>query len=87
MDKATKWLVEQYQDPAAAYSTEEWARMAGVPTKRVYRWFVRKKFIEPRTKGEEREEHVVTRDAIQGRWPDFWRSVRRRLADIAERSG
>lgn len=91
MDKATKWLVEQYESPRAAYTTAEWALMSGMPSRRVYRWLIRKKLIRPKRKtaskeGEPRQEHVVTRDAIQGAWPDFWRSIRRRLADIAERA-
>lgn len=94
MDKATKWLVEQYENPRAAYTTAEWALMSGMPSRRVYRWLIRKKLIQPKKKApgkedvprEKREEHVVTRDAVQRAWPDFWRSIRWRLADIMERS-
>lgn len=85
MDKATAWLVQQFESPAAAYSTAEWARMAGLPTSRVTRWFERRGLVE-RTKGKKAQHHLVSRDAVQARWPDFWRSIRRRLADLAERA-
>lgn len=85
MDKATKWLVEQYENPAAAYSVAEWAQMAGMPSRRVYRWFVTKKLIM-QAEGKKQRHHMVSRDAVQGTWADFWRSIRRRLADVVERA-
>lgn len=85
MDKATKWLIEQYNNPAAAYTSAEWARMAGQPTQRITRWFVRRKLII-RSKVKKEGHHVVTRDDVQRVWPDFWRSVRRRLADLVEKA-
>lgn len=86
MDKTTTWLVAQYRRPAAAYSTAEWAKMAGLPTARVTRWFERRGLVV-RSKGRKQGHHTVSRDALQDRWPDFWRSIRRRLADLAEEAG
>jgi hypothetical protein len=78
MPEDLDWLREQYQRPKVAYKTAEWARLAGLPRHKVVRWFVKKGII----KRGDGSHHDVTRDEVQQRWPSFWRSIRRRIADL-----
>lgn len=80
-EKALAWLRRQLDHPRAAYTTAEWARLSGVPTYRVVRWFVKKKIIE-RGDGS---HHEVTRDEVQQAWPAFWRSIKRRIGELSDR--
>jgi hypothetical protein len=79
-DKNLRWLRKQFADPKAAYTSREWARMAGRETRQIVRWFVKKEIVE-RGAGS---EHVVTVDEVERVWPDLWRSIRRRLGRLIE---
>lgn len=75
--------------PQPFYNMREWVTLTGLATRRLRRAFLRHGIISSSANGVDgsrsrRPHHVIALETVKAKWPELWREVRRRVAQLIE---